>query len=104
MIPTGSPTRSARDEEAWNAGVTYASGPWQVGIAYMNSEQESATGAPGKNELKLVDVGAQYKLGPGVAIATDLTFAQDRVPGPGTKLVPHDVDDKALALTLMLDF
>ncbi len=104
MIPTGSPTRSARDEEAWNAGVTYASGPWQVGIAYMNSEQQSATGAPGKNELKLVDVGAQYKLGPGVAIATDLTFAQDRVPGPGTALVPHDVDDKALALTLMLDF
>jgi len=104
MIPTGSPTRSARDEEAWNVGVTYASGPWQAGIAYMDSEQQSTIGAPGKNELKLVDIGAQYKLGPGVAIGADLTFAQDEIPGAGTLLVPNDVDDKALALTLMLDF
>ena len=104
MIPTGSPTRSARDEEAWNVGVTYATGPWQAGIAYMDSEQQSTIGAPGKNQLKLVDIGAQYKLGPGVAIAADLTFAEDEVPGAGTLLAPNDVDDKALALTLMLDF
>lgn len=93
-----------RDEEAWNVGVTYASGPWQAGIAYLNSEQESTPGTPGKNQLKLVDIGAQYKLGPGVAIASDLTFARDKVPGAGSNLSPNNLEDKALALTLMLDF
>ena len=84
--------------------MTYASGPWQAGIAYMDSEQQSAIGAPGKNQLQLVDIGAQYKLGPGVAISADLTFAEDEIPGAGTLLTPNEVEDKALALTLMLDF
>lgn len=100
----GTLARDDRGEEAWNIGVTYATGPWQAGIAYMNSEQDGTLGAPGKNELKLVDVGAQYKLGPGVAISADLTFAQDRIPGAGTAIAPGEIDDKALALTLMLDF
>ncbi|MEQ1888682.1 MAG: porin [Alphaproteobacteria bacterium] len=96
--------RDDREEEAWNIGVTYASGPWQAGIAYMSSEQDGTRGAPGKSELSLVDVGAQYKLGPGVAISADLTFADDEVPGPGTNISPSTIEDKALALTLMLDF
>lgn len=104
VIPTYSPTRSARDEEAWNIGVTYAKGPWQVGVAYMDSEQQSATGAPGQNELSLADLGAQYKLGPGVAIAADLTWSEDDIAGPGTAISPGSIEDKALALTLMLDF
>lgn len=96
--------RDDREEEAWNIGVTYATGPWQAGIAYMDSQLDGTRGAPGKNELKLVDVGAQYKLGPGVAISADLTFADDEVPGPGTAASPSSIEDKALALTLMLDF
>ncbi len=100
----GTIARQGRDEEAWNIGVTYAAGPWQAGVAYMNSEQESTPGARGKNELKLVDVGAQYKLGPGVAISSDFTFSKDQVPGGGTPIAPGKIEDKAVALTLMLDF
>lgn len=97
--------RDDRGEEAWNVGVTYATGPWQAGIAYMNSDQEGTRGAPGESELQLVDIGAQYKLGPGVAISADLTFAEDEIPGAaGTALSPSNIEDKALALTLMLDF
>lgn len=104
VIPTFSPTRSSRDEEAWNIGVTYAKGPWQVGAAWMDSEQKSATGAPGKNELTLADVGAQYKLGPGVAVSADFTWSEDDVAGPGTAISPHSIEDKAAALSLLLSF
>lgn len=105
VIPTFSPTRSSRDEEAWNIGVTYAKGPWQVGAAWMDSEQESATGAPGKNELKLADIGAQYKLGPGVAISADFTWSEDEIPVAfSSPISPSSIEDKALALTLMLSF
>jgi predicted porin len=96
--------RPGRDEEAWNLGVTYAAGPWQAGVSYLHSEQQSTVGAPGKNEYRLWDIGAQYKLGPGVAIGSDLTLSRDKVPGPGTNISPKNLEDKALALTLMLDF
>jgi hypothetical protein len=39
-----------------------------------------------------------------VAIGADLTFADDEIAGAGTLLAPKSIEDKALALTLMLDF
>lgn len=90
------------DEEAWDLGLTYATGPWQVGVAYLDSETDVA--GPGETQLTLFDIGAQYTLGPGVKIGADITLAEDEVPGDGGGPIIESIEDKALALTLMLDF
>ncbi len=97
------------DEEAWNLGLTYATGPWQVGVAYLDSEQDRLAGAPlaiaGPAQLTLYDIGAQYTLGPGIKIGADITLAEDEIPAAaGTAISPSSIEDKALALTLMLAF
>lgn len=109
-LPAGAGPRPGRDERVWNAGVTYETGPWKAGIAYSDSEIDNAPGGvgvffTGGFDTTLFDIGAQYKLGPGVAIGADLTLAEDEIPaGTGTPIAPQSIESKALALTLMLDF
>lgn len=93
------------DEEAWNLGVIYETGPWKVGVAYLDSETDTPAGTALGGELSLLDLGAQYTLGPGVAIGADLTFAEDEVPNAAaTVLSPSSIENTTLALSLLLTF
>ena len=53
------------DVENWDVGVTYATGPWTVGVTYMNATTED-TG--GDDEMDAFVVGGTYNLGPGVNV------------------------------------
>lgn len=93
------------DEEVWNIGLIYETGPWKVGVAYLDSETDSGAVAGGDFELTLLDFGAQYTLGPGVAIGADLTFAEDEVPlALATPVAPQEIENTTLALSLLLQF
>ncbi|SLN20361.1 porin [Oceanibacterium hippocampi] len=54
------------DTTDWNVGVRYAMGPWGVGIQYAQFEIEPAAG--GDRDVKAVEVGGSYTLGPGVVL------------------------------------
>lgn len=97
--------RPGIDEEAWNLGVIYETGPWKVGVAYLDSETDTPAGTALGGELSLLDLGAQYTLGPGVAVGADLTFAEDEVPNAAaTVLSPSSIENTTLALSLLLTF
>jgi hypothetical protein len=57
------------ESEVWTAGLSYATGPWTVGVAYLNAE-DSATGGVRSNESW--QLGGGYNLGSGVDIGLDL--------------------------------
>ena len=55
------------DQDHYNVGARYASGPWGVGIQYAYSEVDGALG--GDDEYEGVEVGGSYTLGPGVIMS-----------------------------------
>ncbi|WP_372002995.1 porin [Tistrella mobilis] len=52
------------DLEQWNVGLTYGFGPYKVGVAYADGGVTLGTGR--QDELKMIEVGGTYALGPGV--------------------------------------
>lgn len=62
------PTLSS-DQKVWTGGLKYATGPWTVGVAYINSENETA-GVTNKGDTW--QLGGGYNLGSGVDIGIDL--------------------------------
>jgi predicted porin len=64
---------SQGDATFWDAGVSYGTGPWAVSFTYANSEQENGAGA-GDDERDQYEVGATYKLSPGVSVVGSLQY------------------------------
>jgi predicted porin len=52
------------DLEQWNVGLTYGFGPYRVGVAYADGSVTLNGGR--QDQLKMVEVGGTYALGPGV--------------------------------------
>lgn len=59
------------DQRVWTAGLKYATGPWTVGVAYLNSDADFGTLGfnPSSDSWQ---VGGGYNLGSGVDIGLDL--------------------------------
>lgn len=57
----------------WTAGLSYATGPWTVGVAYLNADND-ATGATNSNDSW--QIGGGYSLGSGVDLGLDLQLNQ----------------------------
>ena len=63
------PSAAGTEEEVWTAGLSYATGPWTVGVAYL--EDEIST--PGASiTAETWQTGGGYNLGSGVDIGLDL--------------------------------
>ena len=59
-------TSSSPEETSFDAGITYSSGPWAVGINYLSVSAPLATSTPGDDAATQIFLGASYSLGPGV--------------------------------------
>ena len=76
----------------WNAGITYNSGPWGVGLSYADIDFDTAatpfgaTGATGSGgDYTVWGLGGIYKVAPGLTAAADLAFYdRNRVTGTDT--------------------
>ncbi len=55
--------------EVWTAGLSYATGPWTVGVAYLTADDKSTAGVASNESWQ---VGGGYNLGSGVDIGLDL--------------------------------
>ena len=73
---------------AWAVGASYNTGPWTVGVGYLQSEADTAYATGGSSataatvttltgETTVVNAGASYALAPGVTVAADVSFYED---------------------------
>ena len=66
------PSASGLEEEVWTAGLSYATGPWTVGVAYLTDEIST----PGYSaEIETWQTGGGYNLGSGVDVGLDLQMS-----------------------------
>ena len=64
------------DSLVWDVGVTYGQGPWEIGVTYQQGETE--TGADGgEDEIQQVEIGANYRLSPGVRVIGALQYTDE---------------------------
>jgi predicted porin len=65
--------------EAWDAGLSYANGPYAVSFAYFSSNTQgdfnSAT-STGDDEIEIYQVSAKYTMGPGVDLLGSIGHAE----------------------------
>ncbi|MBX3505801.1 MAG: porin [Parvibaculum sp.] len=66
-------TGTGVEEEVWTVGLSYATGPWTVGVAYLQDEI-SVTGVA-DNKMKTWQAGGGYNLGSGVDVGLDLQMS-----------------------------
>jgi outer membrane protein OmpU len=57
-------TANDGDNLTWDVGVTYSTGPWTVGVTYMQVDQEVTSTRD--DEMEGFHVSGTYNLGPGV--------------------------------------
>ncbi|WP_162906696.1 porin [Algihabitans albus] len=62
------------DTLVWDVGATYGQGPWEVGVTYLNGETETVGG---DDQLHRVELGANYRLSPGVRVIGALQYSDD---------------------------
>ncbi|SLN59704.1 porin [Oceanibacterium hippocampi] len=59
------------DRRDWTVGVNYNPGPWGVSLEYGEAEQETAAG---DDEVRGVELGFAYAVGPGVTFGAALQY------------------------------
>ena len=68
---------SGAEFKTWTAGLSYGTGPWTVGVAYLKGEDDSS-GATNGAETEVWQVGGGYSLGSGVDLGLDVSFTSDK--------------------------
>ena len=88
---------SDTEQTAWVVGARYSTGPWGVGIGYLQAERDrprfayadasatTATQTATSESLanSVINIAASYEAGPGVTVAADIGFYEDDVPATG---------------------
>ncbi len=60
--------QNSRAMTVWDAGVTYASGPFKVGVTYLGANTPQTAAVPGDDSHSKLMVGGNYTMGPGVTL------------------------------------
>ena len=71
----------ATDGDSFDVGVSYGTGPWAVGLTYFQSEVTGSS--TGDDELKTVNGGVSYAIGPGITGAAGVLWADLDSSNPG---------------------
>ena len=87
------------DGTVWTAGLAYGTGPWTVGVAYIESEIE-VTGNSGFT-TEFLQVGGGYSLGAGVDLGLDIQFITTEIYSGGAST---DVEDTSAGIVLAISF
>ena len=79
---------SSTEGSAWDVGAAYTRGPWSFGVTYFEGKieglkQSDILGIPeffdvGQNELRALQAGIGYALGPGINVSASLLWADWR--------------------------
>jgi len=94
------PGAADASNRTWTAGLKYATGPWTVGVAYLDSTQEATGFGPGSADVSTWQLGGGYNLGSGVDLGLDIQFSSvDDDLYTGT-----NYDSKSAGLVLAIAF
>ena len=70
--PIGMLAVTDAEQKTWTAGLSYGTGPWTVGVAYLHGKEDNYTIVGGNKENDSWQVGGGYNLGSGVDVGLDL--------------------------------
>ena len=90
VATSGATNTNSRDGKAWELGVAYATGPYSVSAAYMNSEAAGTTAIAGDDEDTAWELAATYDMGAGVALTA--TYFDIQSDGEGTAQAAVDAN------------
>ena len=63
----------ATNGHAWDAGATYSTGPWAVGVTYFQSSVSGTNS--GDDDLQAAKAGVSYAVGPGITASANVLWA-----------------------------
>lgn len=69
------PTAISHENTGYAVGIAYETGPWGLSLVWKHGEQEGLTAIAADDEVDTIHLGAQYKLGPGVALKGTIAYA-----------------------------
>jgi len=72
------------DGEAWELGVSYATGPYSVSAAYMAAKDKNTVATTGDDKDTKWNIAATYDMGAGVALAANYFHSKADPEGSGT--------------------
>ena len=77
IAPGAAPGLFGRSEEgqAWDAGVSYSTGPWGVSATYFHGEWEASPGG-GDDEVDAFVGAVSYALGPGITTSLSVLYGK----------------------------
>jgi hypothetical protein len=61
-------TANSDEEEAWDIGISWASGPFRLSATYFHAERPLASGTQGEDQVDKIFVAGDYTMGPGVSL------------------------------------
>jgi predicted porin len=64
------------DNTGYAAGLAYETGPWGVSVVWRHGERDDLALNNNKDEVNVIHLGAQYKLGPGVALKGTIGYTE----------------------------
>ncbi len=66
---------SSNDNRGFAVGLAYETDPWSVSLTWVGGEREGVKAAAADDEFDTIHLAGQYKLGPGVALAGTVGWA-----------------------------
>ena len=88
------------EKEVWTIGLAYGTGPWTVGVAYLQAESTDPGGPDDNRENDFLQFGGGYSLGSGVDIGLDIQLASGNSGAPGAP----DVDSNSAGVVMAVAF
>ena len=88
------------EETVWTVGLAYGTGPWTVGVAYIESELENATTGNDSATTEFLQVGGGYSLGAGVDLGLDIQFISNEIVTGGTVAFEEDATSAGVVLAI----
>jgi len=58
--------QNANASTIWQTGISYASGPFKLGLSYMGADTPQTAAVPGDDSMSSISMGGQYNISPGV--------------------------------------
>ncbi len=69
------PVVISKENRGYAIGLAYETGPWGVSLVWKHGESEGVKAISADDEVDTIHLGAQYKLGPGVALKGTIAYA-----------------------------
>jgi predicted porin len=73
-IHSGAASIADNDNMGYAIGGSYSTGPWALSLTWSHGEREGLIADPDEDETDRIELGAQYSLGPGVALRSSVYF------------------------------